>query len=113
MSDLSITGVTSPGTGVTSPGTGVMSTAMPTATPSLASRRAADGFGETLGRAMAGVNALQLDADTAAVSLASGQPVDTAKTLVTIEKANIAFQFAMQVRNKLLEAYQEVMRMQV
>lgn len=108
MSDLSIAGATSPGTGVTSPGMGATSPVT-----SLTSRRAADGFGETLGRAMAGVNALQLDADTAAVSLASGQSVDTAKTLVTIEKANIAFQFAMQVRNKLLEAYQEVMRMQV
>jgi flagellar hook-basal body complex protein FliE len=32
---------------------------------------------------------------------------------VAIEKANISFQFALQIRNKLLEAYQEIMRMPV
>ena len=90
--------------------TGVTPTAP---TPVATASRAAGGFGETLGRALSGVNALQLDAEAAVASLASGQLVDTAKTLVTVEKASIAFQFAMQVRNKLLEAYQEVMRMQV
>ena len=32
---------------------------------------------------------------------------------VAIEKANVSFQFALQIRNKLLEAYQEIMRMSV
>lgn len=71
------------------------------------------GFGETFGRLLEDVNASQLRAEAAATALAAGRPVDTAQTLVTIEKANITFQFAMQVRNKLLEAYQEIMRMQV
>jgi flagellar hook-basal body complex protein FliE len=100
MSDLTVNGVR--GAAIPMP-----SVPIPTA------GRAAGGFGETLERALAGVNSLQLDAEAGAAALASGQPVDTAKTLVTIEKASIAFQFAMQVRNKLLEAYQEVMRMQV
>jgi flagellar hook-basal body complex protein FliE len=91
--------------------TGTSPVAAPLPTPPV--QRAGAGFGETLGRALAGVNAAQLDADTAASALASGQSVDTAKTLLTVEKANISFQFAMQIRNKLLEAYQEVMRMQV
>ncbi len=74
---------------------------------------AGEGFGDALGRALAQVNGLQVEAQDAASALAAGQPVDMTKTLVTIEKANISFQFAMQVRNKLLEAYQEMMRMQV
>ena len=38
---------------------------------------------------------------------------DAVEAVVTMEKASIAFQFALQIRNKLLEAYQDVMRMPV
>jgi flagellar hook-basal body complex protein FliE len=62
---------------------------------------------------VSGVADLQTHAQEAAVALASGQPVDMAQTLVTLEKANISLQFALQVRNKLLEAYQDVMRIPV
>ena len=73
-----------------------------------------EGFSDTLKNAVSAVNEAQLDARDAAVAVASGNSgVDSAQALVTIEKANISFQFAMQIRNKLLEAYQEVMRMQV
>jgi flagellar hook-basal body complex protein FliE len=59
------------------------------------------------------VNDMQLQARDAAVAMASGSGGDSAQALVTIEKANVSFQFALQIRNKLLEAYQEVMRMSV
>jgi flagellar hook-basal body complex protein FliE len=84
----------------------------PTPAPSGGSA-AKGGFGETLGRLLEDVNASQRAAAAAATALSAGRPVDTAQTLVAIEKANITFQFAMQVRNKLLEAYQEIMRMPV
>ena len=42
-----------------------------------------------------------------------GPSRDTAQAVANIERANIAFSFALQIRNKLLEAYQEVMRMSV
>ena len=71
------------------------------------------GFGEALTRAVAAVNDLQLDARDAGVAIASGAPADSAHAFVAIEKANVSFQFALQIRNKLLEAYQEVMRMTV
>ena len=77
------------------------------------STRGADGFTDTLKNAVTQVNDQQLAARDAAVAMASGGGVDSAQALVTIEKANISFQFALQIRNKLLEAYQEVMRMQV
>jgi flagellar hook-basal body complex protein FliE len=89
----------------------------PSSWPTMPRAPAADGgsdtFGTTLGRAVTGVNDLQAQAQEATVALASGQPVDMARTLVTIEKANISLQFALQIRNKLLEAYQDVMRIPV
>jgi flagellar hook-basal body complex protein FliE len=71
------------------------------------------GFGEALSRALSEVNEMQLQSRDAAVAVASGKPVDTAQMVVGVEKAAISLQFAIQVRNKLLEAYQELMRMQV
>lgn len=72
-----------------------------------------DGFVETLRGLLADLNATQVRAADAATALAAGESVGTAETVLAIEKANVTFQFAMQVRNKLLEAYQEIMRMPV
>jgi len=92
----------------------IVAPVVPAASPAVLVREGAgDGFGEALTRAVAAVNDQQLDARDAAVSMASGTAADSAQALVTIEKANVSFQFAMQIRNKLLEAYQEVMRMSV
>ena|ERR1041385_909006 len=86
----------------------------PTAPTPIITRGGGEGFSETLTRAVSAVNDAQLDARDATVAMASGASgVDSAQALVTIEKANVSFQFALQIRNKLLEAYQEVMRMQV
>jgi flagellar hook-basal body complex protein FliE len=68
-------------------------------------------FGEALRRALAPVNELQQAADRASQEFALGHSQDVASTLIAIEKANLAFQFALQIRNKLLETYQEIMRM--
>jgi flagellar hook-basal body complex protein FliE len=76
-------------------------------------RPAGESFGAALGRAIADVDSLQIKAQEVAGALAAGQAEDTAQSVATIEKANISFQFALQIRNKLLEAYQEVMRMPV
>ncbi len=75
--------------------------------------RGSEGFADTLARAVSQVNDLQLEARDTAVALAAGAPLDSAKAFVAIEQANVSFQFALQVRNKLLEAYQEIMRMTV
>jgi flagellar hook-basal body complex protein FliE len=73
----------------------------------------AGGFVEALGRALGEVNAQQLASDDTAAAVAAGKPVDMSAAVVTMEKANITFQFALQIRNKLLEAYQDVMRLSV
>ena len=116
MADLSIpatslvAALTTPRPAAT-PTAGGVSPASPPASGGLAPLNG--GFNEALGRALTEVNALQLDAERAARTLASGKTVDMTEAVVTMEKASIAFQFALQIRNKLLEAYQDVMRMPV
>ncbi|MCL4533643.1 MAG: flagellar hook-basal body complex protein FliE [Bacteroidetes bacterium] len=72
-----------------------------------------ESFQKLLGNAMSTLNRLQLEADSSAAKLAAGEPVELHEVLIATEKANIAFQLAVQVKNKVVEAYQEVMRMQV
>ena len=52
-------------------------------------------------------------ANSTIVALASGDQVDLHDVMIKSEQANITFQLAVQVRNKVLEAYQEVTRMQI
>jgi flagellar hook-basal body complex protein FliE len=71
----------------------------------------ASGFGETLRNALGQVNQLQGAADQAVQDFSVGRTKDVAGTLIAVEKANLGFQLALQIRNRLLEAYQEVLRM--
>lgn len=70
-------------------------------------------FGEILAKAIGDVNKLQNDAKTASVKLAAGQIEDVSEVVIATEKASIALQLTMQVRNKVIDAYQEIMRIQV
>ncbi len=70
-------------------------------------------FGELLTDALKDVNASQLESREKQSALMAGQPVDVDDLMITMERASIAMQLTMQVRNKVLEAYQEVMRTQI
>lgn len=70
-------------------------------------------FLETLKESIDKVNELQKAADVAVKDLAIGKAGDIHKTMIAMEKADISFQLMMQVRNKLISAYEEIMRMQV
>lgn len=59
------------------------------------------------------VNELSTDADRAITDFATGKNTDIHNTMIAMEKADISFQLMMQVRNKLVAAYQEIYRMQV
>lgn len=83
------------------------------ATPTASPKEGASSFGTLLEQAVASLDGLQEKATDAAVSLASGNGVELHGALIATEEANLAFQLALQMRNKLIEAYQEVMRMQV
>jgi flagellar hook-basal body complex protein FliE len=74
----------------------------------------APGFGDALKRALDGVNASQAKAETMTREFQAENPaVSLEETMVAVTKANIAFQALLQVRNKVVSAYQEIMNMQV
>ena len=73
----------------------------------------ATSFSETLKDAIQSVNQLQKDADTKVQNLATGKSENLHETMIATEKADIALRLMVQVRNKIIDAYQEVMKMQV
>lgn len=70
-------------------------------------------FAETLKDSIKDVNDLQVGADKAIQELGAGKTTNIHETMILLEKADISFRLMMQVRNKLMEAYQEIMRTQV
>ena len=70
-------------------------------------------FGEFLSDSLKEVNTLKKQSEVANMKLAAGQVEDISEVVIAGEKASIAVQLTMQVRNKIVEAYQEIMRMQV
>ncbi len=70
------------------------------------------GFQSILKDAIADVHTLQTQADQAIVNLQANKG-SMHEALIAMEKASLSFQTMVQVRNKIVEAYQEVMRMQV
>lgn len=70
-------------------------------------------FASLLQEAVTQTNRLQHEADALVEQVARGQSGDLATTMIAIEKAHISFQLMLQVRNKVVEAYQDIMRMQV
>ena len=70
-------------------------------------------FDTHLKNAMGEVNELQQKAEQAIQQLAGEGKGDLQDTMIAIEKADVSFRLMMQIRNKVLEAYQEIMRMQV
>lgn len=74
---------------------------------------AAKDFSDYLKDALNNVNDLQTQSREATVQMMAGQVEDISDVAIASEKAGLAFQLTLQVRNKVLEAYQEIMRMQV
>ena len=70
-------------------------------------------FADTLSESLGKVNDLQKKADKAIEDFATGKTRNIHETMIAVNKADIAFRLTMQVRNKIVEAYQEVMRTQV
>jgi flagellar hook-basal body complex protein FliE len=70
------------------------------------------GFTETLRGAMDQVEDLQNDADAKTTALLGGSGMDVHTAMIAVEKADLSFQLMMQVRNKIVSAYQEIARMQ-
>ena len=70
------------------------------------------GFVETLQSFYHQVNRGLIEADQEVRAFALGKGHDLHDVMIAGEKANLSFRFLLKIRNKLLEAYQEIMRMQ-
>jgi flagellar hook-basal body complex protein FliE len=73
----------------------------------------ATSFKDTVKSMLADVNDKIVGSDQAQRDLASGKTNDLQKVVTSVEEANLALNFTMSMRSKLLEAYQEIARMQV
>lgn len=92
----------------------------PGTTPASASRlsgasaeNVADGMGQALENAIQNLDGQQKSADTGIDRLIAGEPVDMHRVMLQMEQSALNLSLAIQVRNKLVEAYQEIQRMQV
>lgn len=70
-------------------------------------------FSDCLIDALKETNALQQKSDALNAALAAGQVDDISQVVIASQKADLAMQLTLQVRNKAISAYQELMRMQI
>jgi len=70
-------------------------------------------FGEMLSESIKKVETIQKNADKLTMDLATGKSDNITETMIAVSKAEIAFQLMTQLRNKAINAYNEIMKMQV
>lgn len=73
---------------------------------------AGQSFGDLLGNLVGKVDGLQKGADSAVSDVVSGQVTDVHQVAVKMQEAGVAFDLMLGVRNRLMDAYQELTRMQ-
>jgi flagellar hook-basal body complex protein FliE len=78
-----------------------------------AGQSTAGDFGSALKQAVGALNQLGSQADASSLALAKGDPIDVHEVMLNTEQASLGFSMAVQVRNKLVDAYTEIMRMSV
>jgi flagellar hook-basal body complex protein FliE len=78
-----------------------------------AASRPDDGFGEVFREAVSRVESFRHEADASMNRFLSGQDEELHQVAVATQRAELAFELFLQVKNKVVQAYQEVMRMQL
>lgn len=72
-----------------------------------------ESFSNVLDKFVTDVNSLQNKASESIEKLATGEISDVHQVMIAVEEAGTAMEFMLEIRNKVVEAYQEIMRMQV
>jgi len=85
----------------------------PLAASSASSSTGGANFSNMLGGLVNDVAQKQAEAGSAVTGLLSGQNVSLHQAMISMEEANVSFQMMVEVRNRLLDSYQELMRMQI
>jgi len=75
--------------------------------------KTASSFSDVLKESIDKVSELQKEANQQTESLVKTQGQDIHNTMIAVEKADLSFQLMMQIRNKIINAYEEIMRLQV
>jgi flagellar hook-basal body complex protein FliE len=89
-------------------------TLMPAQAPDTSAvSKSAAGFGDMLSSMMSKVNQTQVAGDEAIVKLESGEAKHLHEVMIAVEEADISLRMLVQMRNKALSAYEEIMRMQI
>ena len=78
-----------------------------------ASPASPNGFAQLMQRELGEINASLGTAETSMRDLAAGKPVELHEVMIDLERARLSVQTFVQVRNKLVESYQDLMRMQL
>lgn len=99
-----------PGAGLQPPEISARTPRPPQAQPAGTEARS---FQDFLADAITEVQQLQNEADTTIKQVVSGEIKDVSEAMIAVEKADVSFQTMMTVRNKVMTAYEEIMRMQI
>jgi flagellar hook-basal body complex protein FliE len=83
------------------------------ATPNTSEANGQKTFADTLKAAVDNVNTMQKESDVKMQEIATGKNHNIPEVMIAAEKADISLRLMVQVRNKIIEAYQEIMKMQV
>ncbi|MFH1759833.1 MAG: flagellar hook-basal body complex protein FliE [bacterium] len=70
-------------------------------------------FSDTLNKFVKDVNSMQNYADRSIEKMVAGEITDVHQVMIAVEEANTAFSLMMEMRNKMQDAYQEILRMQI
>ncbi len=72
-----------------------------------------NGFADALAERLESINDKQLQADNAVEKLATGEAENIHDVVLSMAEADLTFRLVLEIRNRLIESYQEIMRMQV
>jgi flagellar hook-basal body complex protein FliE len=76
-------------------------------------QQAGAGFQGALKEAISSINDIQQGASQAVEALATGRSQNIHQAMIALQQADLSFQLMMQIRNKLVTAYEEIQRMQI
>ncbi len=97
-------------------GIGIVAGSVGSSIPSVSNNQAAgstEGFGQFLQNALDSTNQLSNQADAMSASYVAGGPVSVDQLMIAEQKASLALDTVVQVRNRVVSAYQSIMNMQV
>lgn len=86
---------------------------LPTAKPVATEAAGGTGFGDMVAKALSSVQSSQTSADSLAQAAATGNATDAADYMIAATQANLATELTVAVRNKAVEAFNDIMRMQI